>query len=143
MCAKGGGLDGGLNLGWVGTSKPLWTPPPSYKRRLMGHPLFRRQSDGTGGATRTAPALCRCDAFNKTVFPAVPFETDEEYYAGEVTPVLHYTMGTCACGAVGAAAWALGRASDRVCVAALRSLDWLPMPPPPPVAVLRRQSAVR
>eukprot|EP00670_Eutreptiella_braarudii_P014046 CAMPEP_0174316930 /NCGR_PEP_ID=MMETSP0810-20121108/7283_1 /TAXON_ID=73025 ORGANISM="Eutreptiella gymnastica-like, Strain CCMP1594" /NCGR_SAMPLE_ID=MMETSP0810 /ASSEMBLY_ACC=CAM_ASM_000659 /LENGTH=461 /DNA_ID=CAMNT_0015426817 /DNA_START=29 /DNA_END=1411 /DNA_ORIENTATION=- len=35
----------------------------------------------------------KCDAFNKTVFPAVPFETDEEYYAGEVTPVLHYTMG--------------------------------------------------
>ena len=33
------------------------------------------------------------DAFNKTFFPNAPFDVSGPFYAGRVTPVVHYTMG--------------------------------------------------
>jgi len=37
-------------------------------------------------------AIKGIDEFNKTVFPTI-FEEDDTFYAGQITPVVHYTMG--------------------------------------------------
>ena len=33
------------------------------------------------------------DAFGRTVFPDYIIEEQEDFYVGEVVPVIHYTMG--------------------------------------------------
>ncbi len=38
-------------------------------------------------------ASSKKDKFGKTLFPATPFEDNEIFYAGIVSPALHYTMG--------------------------------------------------
>eukprot|EP01012_Entosiphon_sulcatum_P017577 TRINITY_DN2233_c0_g1_i1.p1 TRINITY_DN2233_c0_g1~~TRINITY_DN2233_c0_g1_i1.p1 ORF type:complete len:480 (-),score=46.07 TRINITY_DN2233_c0_g1_i1:11-1450(-) len=33
------------------------------------------------------------DVFGKHIFPGLPFDLEMEYFAGQVTPIVHYTMG--------------------------------------------------